>query len=133
MARRSYGSGRLYVHTDASGAESWYGSWRVGGRRIKRKIGPKRRRGSREGLTRPQVERELRRRMEEKGQVLVRSGLTLTEVADRYLDHLEHVLERKPTTLGDYRSMLHRHIDPAFGDRPVEMRTATCTGPGAAA
>ena len=57
MARRSYGSGRLYVHTGASGTESWYGSWHVGGRRIKCKVGPKRQRGSREGLTRPQAGR----------------------------------------------------------------------------
>jgi hypothetical protein len=29
VPRRSYGSGRLFVYTDKSGVESWYGSWRV--------------------------------------------------------------------------------------------------------
>jgi site-specific recombinase XerD len=34
--------------------------------------------------------------------------------------HLEHELERKPTTLGDYRSMLKRHVGPFFGEKPLE-------------
>lgn len=27
MARRSYGSGSLYLRADGNGAETWYGSW----------------------------------------------------------------------------------------------------------
>jgi hypothetical protein len=64
MARRSYGTGQLYVHTDAQGREIWYGRWYIGTKRIKRAIGPKRRPGTRDGLTRAQAEAELRRRME---------------------------------------------------------------------
>lgn len=30
MTKRSYGSGRLYTHTDAHGAGSWYGAAFVG-------------------------------------------------------------------------------------------------------
>jgi len=41
-------------------------------------------------------------------------------LGERYLAHLEHELERKPTTLGDYRSMLRRHVDPFFGEKPLE-------------
>lgn len=119
MARRSYGSGRLYTRTDGAGRESWYGIWYSGGQRIKRKLGPKRQRGSRDGLTAAQAERQLQRRMDSERAVL-RSRLSLCDVAGRYLEHLEHVLERKATTLGDYRSMLHKHMEPFFGERPVE-------------
>jgi integrase len=119
MARRSYGTGRLYARADAAGRESWYGTWYSGGRRVKRKLGPKRQRGSREGLTAAQAERELRRLMDAE-RIVVGSRLSLSDVAQRYLEHLEHVLERKATTLGDYRSMLHKHIEPFFGERAVE-------------
>ncbi|MEA2400429.1 MAG: hypothetical protein QOK00_832, partial [Thermoleophilaceae bacterium] len=39
MARRSYGSGSLVVRADANGAETWYGLWRTGTRRVKRVLG----------------------------------------------------------------------------------------------
>jgi hypothetical protein len=76
MARRSYGSGSLFVRRDARGRETWYGKWYSGGRRVKRKGGPKRQSGSRDGLTRAQAERELHRRMESERPVL-RSRLTI--------------------------------------------------------
>ncbi|HVY77349.1 MAG TPA: site-specific integrase [Solirubrobacterales bacterium] len=119
MARRSYGSGRLYVRVDAAGVEAWYGSWYVGGRRVNRKIGPKRKAGSREGLTAAQAEREMQRRIESESAV-VRSGMSVGEVGDRYVTHLETVIERKPSTIADYRSMLRAHIKRFFGDRPIE-------------
>jgi len=119
MTRRSYGTGRLYVRTDAAGVESWYGSWRSDGRRVKRRIGPKRIAGGREGLTAGQAERELQRRIDS-DRVTIRSGLTVGEVGDRYLVHLETVMERKPTTISDYRSMLRAHIKKFFGERPIE-------------
>jgi hypothetical protein len=37
MAKRSYGTGSLFVRVDAAGGESWYGQWRVGDALIKRK------------------------------------------------------------------------------------------------
>jgi integrase len=119
MARRSYGTGSLFVHRDARGRETWYGRWYAGGRRVHRKIGPKRQRGTREGLTRAQAERELQRRVELERPVL-RSRLTIEGAGRLYLEHLEHVLERKPTTLSDYRSMLRRHIESFFGTRAIE-------------
>ena len=119
MARRSYGSGRLYVHRDSGGGESWYGTWYSDGRRVNRKIGPKRSPGSREGLTAAQAERELHRRIDSERPV-IRSRLAVASAGEHYIEHLEHVLERKPTTIGDYRSMLRRHIEPFFGDRPLE-------------
>ncbi len=117
--RRSYGSGSLFVRRDSGGGESWYGTWYAGGRRVKRKIGPKRPRGSRRGLTRAQAERELRHRIESE-KAVVRSGLAITAAGKLYLEHLEHVLERKPSTLGDYRSILRAHAVPFFAERPLE-------------
>lgn len=118
MSRRSYGSGSLYVRRDARGGESWYGKWYSGGRRIKRRLGPKRQPGSRRGLTRAQAERELRRLIETE-----RPGpserVDLEEAGRLYLEHLEHVLERKPTTVADYRYMLNRHLIQFFGPKPV--------------
>lgn len=119
MSRRSYGSGSLFVRRNAGGGESWYGKWYSGGRRVKRKIGPKRERGSRDGLTRAQAERELQRRVESE-RAIVRTGLTVGMAGDIYVEHLEHVLERKPSTLGDYRSILRAHAIPFFGERPLE-------------
>jgi integrase len=119
MARRSYGSGSVYVRTDAAGVESWYGTWYVEGCKINRKLGAKRLRGSRDGLTAAQAERELRRRIDSERPV-VRSRLTVEIAADRYLDHLENVLERRPTTIGDYSSMKRKHLEPFFGERPLE-------------
>ena len=61
VAKRSYGTGRLYVVVDRAGRASWYGSWWAGNTRVKRKVGIKRASGSADGLTRTQAERELRR------------------------------------------------------------------------
>lgn len=119
MSRRSYGSGSLYARRDARGAESWYGKWWVGGHRVQRRLGPKRTPGSRDGLTRAQAERELRRRIETEKPV-VRSRLSVEDAGRRYLEHLEHVLERKPTTVADYGYMLSRHISPFF-TTPIEL------------
>jgi integrase len=56
MAKRSYGSGGLFVYKDKTDRESWYDSWRAGTRRVQRKIGPKRSQGGTSGLTRVQAE-----------------------------------------------------------------------------
>lgn len=121
MAKRAYGSGRLYAKKDRHGREVWYASWRAGGARVHRKIGLKRGPGEREGLTKIQAERELRRRIE--ADVIVARTAerwTVGTAGERYVDHLEHVMERKRTTLQDYRGYLRRHLEPFFGDRPLD-------------
>lgn len=121
MARRSYGSGSLAVRTDSNGEESWYGTWWSAGRRIKRRLGPKRKQGGRDGLSRTQAERELRRAME-RDRVVLAAGQrrTVQEAADQYIDHLEHVMERKRSTIQDYRGYVRRHLAPFFGDRTLD-------------
>jgi integrase len=113
-ARRSYGTGSLFVHRG-----KWYGQWRVGDRQVKRMIGPTREPGSRRGLTRAQAESQLRRRIQDL-KPPVSERLTVAEAGDRYLLHLEAVVGRKPGTIADYRLILHRQLAPFFGERPLD-------------
>jgi integrase len=100
--KRSYGSASLFPV-----GESWYGKWRVGKRQVKRKVGAKRRPGTREGLTKTQAEKELRRLMREV-KATPRERLTLREVGDAYIAHLRDFLERKPSTVQDYEGILNK-------------------------
>lgn len=100
--RRAYGSGSLYPHRG-----SWYAKWYVGPRQVKRKIGRQRRRGSREGLTKAQAEKEMRRLMREV-KPTQHERLTLREVGDAYIAHVRDFLERKPSTVQDYEGILNR-------------------------
>jgi integrase len=101
-------------------AGSWYGRWRVAGRKVTRKLGPARQPGTREGLTRSQAERELRRRMERQDAVTATTArLTVEEAAGRLIDHLE-ALGRKRSTIEGYRSVLTVHLVPFFRDRPLD-------------
>ncbi len=43
--------------------------------------------------------------------VEIRSGLTVSDVGESYLEHVEFVLEYKPTTLGDYRSIVGKQLN----------------------
>jgi integrase len=117
-ARRSYGTGSLYVHTGKTGRKSWYGRWYSEGKRVRRVIGPKREAGSRDGLNRTEAETELRRLMHDARVAQDRASLTVAAVSERLLRHLE-IVGRKPTTLATYRSTLETHLLPAFGTRPL--------------
>lgn len=117
-ARRSYGTGSLYVHTGKAGTKTWYGRWYSGGKRTRHVIGLKREAGSREGLTRSEAEAELRRLMHEAQMAKDRTSLTVATVGERLLRHLE-IVGRKPTTLATYRSTLETHLLPAFGTLPL--------------
>lgn len=100
--RRAYGSGSLYPHRG-----SWYAKWYVGTRQVKRKIGAQRKRGSREGLTKAQAEKEMRRLMREV-KPTPQERLTLREVGDAYIAHVRDFLERKPSTVQDYEGILNK-------------------------
>jgi integrase len=140
-SRRSYGSGRVYVRTDSVGRETYYGSWWVNGRRVNRRLGAKRARGSREGLTAAQAEAELRRLIRE----VAPSGasidrLNVGEVGRRYCAHLA-ALGRKRSTLTAVEMALRVWLEPHLGGRAfasvrpedVEdmMRSMTAEGVGA--
>jgi integrase len=140
-SRRSYGSGRVYVRTDNAGRETYYGSWRTNGRRVNRRLGAKRVRGSREGLTAAQAEAELRRLIREVAPSTASPDrLDLGEVGRRYCAHLT-ALGRKRSTLTAVEMALRVWIEPHLGGRAfarvrpedVEdmMRAMTADGVGA--
>ena len=51
QTKRPRGTGSLFVQRNA-----WYGQWWIGGRQVRRKVGPLRNPGTREGLTKTQAE-----------------------------------------------------------------------------
>ena len=115
MSRRPYGAGTLYVK-----AGSWYGRWRIAGRRVNRRLGPVRKPGTREGLTRPQAERELRRWMEqEHAMATMTARLTVAEAGER-LDRPPGGARPQALDVEDYGSTLRVHLAPFFGDRPLD-------------
>jgi integrase len=118
-SKRTYGLGSVFVHRG-----SWYGRWWAGGRRVKRKLGPIREPGSRDGLTRKQAEMALRRLMGEVRVVVPEEQMTWQDAGDRYLHHLEHVKQRKPSTIQDYRIIHNKHLVPHFGSKPLDRIAA---------
>ncbi|MEJ7893530.1 MAG: site-specific integrase [Solirubrobacteraceae bacterium] len=139
--RRSYGTGSLEVRQDGRGREVWYGRWHANGRRVKRRIGPKRTPGERDGFTRAQAEAALRRLMaaEAQPEVAAARSLTVAELGESYQQHLER-LGRKRTTLASVESVRRIWFDPILGDRQASaicvqdmedlMRTMRKTGVG---
>jgi integrase len=88
---------------------------------VKRALGRKRTAGSRDGLTRAQAEAALRRLVDEVAAApppVERLGVA--NAGERYLHHLEVVMERKKSTIQDYRIMINRHLAPFFGERALE-------------
>lgn len=118
--RRSYGTGSLDARLDANGTETWYGRWRTNGRQAKRAIGPKRAPGSRDGLTRPQAEAELRRLMAEvEVRAPVGHSVTVAEVGERYQRHLKRA-GRKRSTIAAVESALRVQLVPFFTDKTLD-------------
>jgi integrase len=113
-AKRAYGSGSIVEE-----GGSWYGKWRVGERQVKRRLGAVRPAGSSEGFTRKHAEAELRRKMGEVTLLVPEQRVTFEHAATRYVHHVEHVLQRKPSTVQDYRIMIRRHLAPHFGATPI--------------
>jgi integrase len=121
ITRRPYGAGSLYARGDV-----WYAHWRAdGGRQVKRRVGPMRVEGSREGLTRRQAEAELRRLIAETRPVRMVPGdaLTIGELGRRYLANLERQGRKKATTTA-VGSILRVWLEPFFGDRDLRRITA---------
>ena len=88
-------------------------------RQVMRKRGPRRQPGTRTGLTRAQAEARLRALMAETSLPTTTERLTFEELGRRYIQHLEEVMQRKRTTIQDYRIMLLRHLGPFLGATEV--------------
>ena len=112
--RRAYGSGSVFIRRHA-----YYGKWRVGGVQMQRKLGPIKGPSAPDGLTRRAAEKRLRELMTTLTPPPEHSTIDILAAGGVYLDHLEHVMQRKRTTIQDYRIMLDRHIGPFFGTTPI--------------
>ena len=121
MTRRPYGAGSLYARGGV-----WYAHWRAdGGRQVKRRVGPMRVEGSRDGLTRSQAEAELRRLIADTNPARITAGdaLTMAELGRRYLANLERQSRKKATTTA-VESILRVWLEPFFAERDLRRITA---------
>src|SRR4051812_24702719 len=114
-SRRPAGTGSLFTRVDRRGREVWYGKWREGQRQVKRSLGPVREPGSTIGLTRREAEAELRKLLSIAAAVpAMRERLSVAEVGERYIHHVDHFRARKRTTVKNYRIVLRKHMIPFF-------------------
>src|SRR4051812_16578413 len=116
-ARRAYGTGQIYAKHSA-----WYGRWRTSdGRRLNRRLGPVRRVGEADGLTRREAERAFRRLQdEEERHPTARAGRhTVNETADALRPKLALVGSSR-SHLRNTERMQRLHIGPALGDRTLQ-------------
>ncbi len=114
MQRRAYGSGSIFER-----GGTYFGKWRVGDRQIKRKLGPVRKTGTRDGLTKAMAEARLRALMLEVTPPPA-ARMTVEEVGRHWLTHLE-ALGRKRSTMRSYRSNFENQIVKRnIGAQPVD-------------
>lgn len=96
--RRTHGTGSLYPVVGSGGRQTWYGRWYIGRKRVQRRIGPKRRRGDKAGLTKPEAEAKLRRmRLATEEAPPPEATVTVDEAAGHLMRHLE-AIGRRPST-----------------------------------
>ena len=116
--KRPYGSGQIYEKWGA-----YYGRWRTpDGRRLNRRLGPKRAKGGSDGLTRAQAEQAFRRiQAEEATRKPVEPVVEIVTV-DQAAERLRERIAIEGARLS-YRqnceSMQRVHISPVIGKRKV--------------
>jgi len=115
-SKRIYGTGSVETKN-----RTWYGRWRVDGRQLKRSLGPvKGSNGS--GLTKKDAERELRKVILEYKPPRDGATITFAEAGTMHINKLRG-LGRKKSTIEAYESTKRVHLDPEFGDRPIDVIT----------
>jgi integrase len=117
-ARRTYGTGSVIIRSG-----NYFGKWRVGDRQIMRKLGPVRKTGTSTGLTKAQAEAHLRKLIAEVKYIAPDERCDFAEVAERYIDHVEHVMGRKQSTVQDYRIFVRKHLAPHFAGKGITRIT----------
>jgi len=120
--KRSHGSGHLYVKHG-----SYYGRWRgVDGRLVNKRIGKVRTRGEKDGITRADAERGLRRLVEAERRQPASAPSERSPTVDDVADELRGRLAVEGARLS-YRqnceSMQRVHVSPAIGKRRVDSVT----------
>jgi integrase len=116
----------------------WYAKYRLSdGWQVQKRLGPawtERGRPAAGYLTKRTAEDWLRNTLDEarRGSLpgLVRTGVTFAEASEEYLRWLRVDRDRKPSTLRGYRSILRRHLLPAFGDVLLEDITRPASSVG---
>ncbi len=124
-------SGHVYRHEGRRGPV-WRAKYRLpDGRQVHRRIGPawtERGRPRAGYFTKRTAQAWLRELLEQAhaGVLpgMVRTGVTFADAAAEFLRHVEHDLDRKPSTVADYRSVIRAHLLPAFGALRLEDVTA---------
>jgi integrase len=116
--RRTYGTGSIIEKNG-----HYYGQWRLNARLIKRKLGPIRKPGTREGMTKTMAESKLRSLIEDTvSPPPVVERMTVEEAGTRLIAHLA-TMRRKPSTTESYESYVRIHIGPYFASRPITQIT----------
>ena len=111
--KRQYGTGSIFEKRNA-----WYGKWRVRDRQVMRKLGPIRKPGTREGLTRKMAEAQLRKLRAEVTVTQPVERTTVEEAGERLIKQLI-TKGRKASTTAGYESYLRVHLVPFFGQQPI--------------
>jgi integrase len=114
MARRHHGTGSIYVKYG-----NYYGRWMLDGRKVNRPLGPVRKPGSREGLTKREAEAAMRRQIQLVTSAQSQERISVAEAGDRLVELLE-LKGRKPSTIEAVRSALSVHLVPQFGDQALD-------------
>jgi integrase len=117
--KRTYGTGSIIEKHGI-----YHGQWRVGGRRVMRKLGPVRKPGTSDGLTRTDAEARLRTLMAAVTDPPVTERVTVQDAGVRLIAHLK-ALGRKRSTTMSYESYLEVHLTPFFADRALAKITAS--------
>jgi integrase len=121
VAKRDYGTGQLYIEFG-----SYYGRWRTAdGRKLNRKVGKARVKGTSEGLTRAEAERRFRKMQEEEERTPMRSTSERRTVDDA-TDSLRRKLKIegcRTSYLQGCESMQRVHISPRLGSKSVDRVT----------
>ncbi len=119
--KRPRGTGSLFTVRDVAGREVYYGKWYIGTSQVKRRIGLKRPRGTRDGLTKTMAENRLRELRGEETEARPQTPATIAEAGERLLERLEGRV--KPSTLEAYESYLRVHLGPFFGPAALDSIT----------
>jgi len=115
-ARRTHGTGSIIERYG-----SYRGQWWVNGRQVQRKLGPVRKPGTKEGLTKAAAERLLRGLMSDYVAPIA-ERVTIEDGGARLIQHLT-TMGRKPSTLEGYESFLRIHLVDYFADKPIDQIT----------
>ncbi len=116
--RREYGTGTLIVR-----GSSWLGLWYdENGRRVQRKVGDVRIPGVRDGLTKAQAERALRKLREAERPEAVGARVTVEQAGRDFSRRLE-LRGRKKSHRLTVAADIRNHLAPHFGERTLDQIT----------